>query len=206
MWRLEDGGLIWTTNLDVVRDIAFSPNGETVATFSFVDPGHSIRLLRAADGFSLGSLTGHTSTVRAVAYSPDGKHLVSGGEDGLRVWDMATRALITAYDQDVTRIRSIAFSPDGRYLVYGRSDATLVVATAPGSTPPLELRVLSYSGTAGFRFELRGLTNQAYRVETSTNLQSWTTFTNVFNLSGEIDLLDSTVGVLPGRFYRGIRE
>jgi len=206
MWRVQDGGPIWTTNL--VRsgafDIAFSPDGQTVA---LGNPGNAIHLLRASDGFSLGSLAGHTGAVFAVVYSPDGKYLVSGGDDALRVWDAATRALITAYDQEVvTRIRSIAFSPDGRYLVYGRSDATLVVATAPGSTPRLELRVLGYSGTAGFRFKLRGLTNQAFRVETSTNLQSWMTFTNLFNLSGEIDVLDSTLGVLPRRFYRAVME
>jgi hypothetical protein len=32
------------------------------------------------------------------------------------------------------------------------------------------------------------------------------TFTNLSNLTGEIDLLDSTMGVSPGRFYRAIGE
>ncbi len=35
-----------------------------------------------------GTLTGHTSGVHSVAYSPDGKHIVSGSYDNtLRIWD-----------------------------------------------------------------------------------------------------------------------
>jgi len=37
------------------------------------------------------TLTGHSGHVRSVAYSPDGKHIVSGSDDNtVRVWDSQT--------------------------------------------------------------------------------------------------------------------
>ena len=37
------------------------------------------------------TLTGHSGYVRSVAYSPDGKHLVSGSNDNtVKVWDSQT--------------------------------------------------------------------------------------------------------------------
>ena len=37
------------------------------------------------------TLTGHLNTVASVAYSPDGKHIVSGSYDQtVKVWDAAT--------------------------------------------------------------------------------------------------------------------
>ena len=37
------------------------------------------------------TLTGHSDWVRSVAYSPDGKHIVSGSKDKtVKIWDAAT--------------------------------------------------------------------------------------------------------------------
>ena len=37
------------------------------------------------------TLTGHSNWVNSVAYSPDGKHIVSGSEDEtVKIWDSST--------------------------------------------------------------------------------------------------------------------
>ncbi len=70
--------------------------------------------------------TGHTSVVRSVAVSPDGKLIASGSDDGtLRIWDSDTGACplgpIAAHSR---AIQSVAFSPDGSRIVTGSDDKT----------------------------------------------------------------------------------
>ena len=72
-------------------------------------------------------LQGHQSAVSSVAFSPDGKRIVSGSSDKtLRLWDATTGQSIgiplTGHQAGVT---SVAFSPDGKHLVSGSDDTTL---------------------------------------------------------------------------------
>jgi WD40 repeat protein len=63
------------------------------------------------------ALKGHTAWVQCLAFSPDGKTLASGDENGdVLLWDVASRrrrALVRAPNQTVS---SVAFTPDGKTL------------------------------------------------------------------------------------------
>ena len=42
------------------------------------------------------TLRGHSSVVHSVAYSPDGKHIVSGSDDKtVKIWDSSTGKLVS---------------------------------------------------------------------------------------------------------------
>jgi WD40 repeat protein len=69
-------------------------------------------------------LQGHTNSIYALAFSPDGGWLASGGFDAsVRLWDLFTGAEEECWREHKDRaVQALAFSPDGRYLVSGGRD------------------------------------------------------------------------------------
>jgi WD40 repeat protein len=61
-----------------------------------------------------------------VAFSPDGRQVVSGSEDQtVRLWDAATGAALQRLEGHTGVVTSVAFSPDGRQVVSGSYDQTV---------------------------------------------------------------------------------
>ena len=108
-----------------VNSVAFSPDGGRVV-FACGGNYGMLMLWDAASGELLRSFDAATSEFKSVAFSPDGKQLVSGSDDGrVWLWDAANGHLlheIRGHDHFVT---SVAFSPDGRRLLSGSLDQTL---------------------------------------------------------------------------------
>ena len=65
---------------------------------------------------------GHSGGVYALAYSPDGKSLVTC-DGAARLWDVATGQLKATLQGD-NRIETLAYSPDGKTLATGYWDST----------------------------------------------------------------------------------
>jgi WD40 repeat protein len=74
---------------------------------------------------------GHTATIRGLAFTPDGKHIVSsGGDKVIRVWDWQTGKTIRTFRGDLQssggswgQIFAMALSPNGSWLASGGSFA-----------------------------------------------------------------------------------
>ena len=98
--------------------------------------GNKLRLWTASSGQQISqTFTGHVDSVNSVAFSPDGKRIVSGSGlrflgDGntLRVWDVSSRQQIgKTFTGHVDSVNSVAFSPDGKRIVSGSDDTTVRV-------------------------------------------------------------------------------
>ncbi len=88
-----------------------------------------------SESAGLRPLTGHTGSVSSVAYSPDGTHLLTGGDDGVRVWDAATGHPVHHLTGHTSRVLSVAYSPDGTHLLTGGDDGSVRVWDAATGHP-----------------------------------------------------------------------
>jgi len=121
-------------NVHPVRAVAVSPDKSTVVA----GRGNQIHIYDAGSGMYIRSLfdpslktpdgkpvkAAHLSIVDALAYSPDGKYLVSGSFQEMSVWDIKTGELrhkVTGYAYSVV---AIAFSTDGKYFATGGGEPT----------------------------------------------------------------------------------
>ena len=75
--------------------------------------------------------TGHGGQINALAFSPDGKHLLSGSDDKTaKLWDIATGREIRTFGGHESQVLAVAFSPDGKTIATGSWDHTLIVRDA----------------------------------------------------------------------------
>jgi WD40 repeat protein len=67
--------------------------------------------------------TGHYSGIQTVAYSHDGKYIISGSDDNnIKVWDAKTGREIRTLEGHKEYVNCVAFSPDGKYIASGANE------------------------------------------------------------------------------------
>src|SRR6185369_10238227 len=69
--------------------------------------------------------SGVNGGIPCVAYSPDGRYVVTGQTDNIaRLWDVETGENVRNFVGHKHWILSVAFSKDGKYLITGSEDRT----------------------------------------------------------------------------------
>jgi energy-coupling factor transporter ATP-binding protein EcfA2 len=89
------------------------------------------------------SVNYHKASIRSVTFSPDGKTLASGSDDGdntIRLWDVETGTSRRELKGHSRAVSSVAFSPDGKTLASGSGDNTIRLWDVETGTSRRELK------------------------------------------------------------------
>ncbi|MDX3450858.1 WD40 repeat domain-containing protein [Streptomyces sp. ME02-8801-2C] len=123
---------------DTVRHIAWSPDGQRLATASRDGTG---RVFDARSGQALLVLPSDGAMVESVAWSPDSSHIATAGRDCVvRIWNATSGAPVRLLTGPVEAGRQVAWSPDGRHLAATWKDCVVRVWEAETATLVHELR------------------------------------------------------------------
>ena len=111
-------------------NMSFSPDGSSLVTIS----GNDICLSDTLTGQHKQTFTGHSSGVRSVLFSPDGKTLASGGVFSrqnsitpISLWDVKTGQEKKTFMGHTEWINGVLFSPDGETLASASRDGTILL-------------------------------------------------------------------------------
>lgn len=110
---------------NAVSDVAFSPDGTTLAT---VSKDQTVVLWNTRQRTRRATPNTGNPWPRAVAFSPDGRLLATAGDDRTIVlWNPDTAAEVGRVTGDQQRIKDLAFSPDGHTLAAAGDDGTVTL-------------------------------------------------------------------------------
>jgi WD40 repeat protein len=108
-----------------ITNSAISRDGRRIAT-SGAD--QVVHLWDARSGARVATLRGHEAWVRSVCFSPDGQHLVSGGDypdNTLRLWNVARAEPVETMRGHSNRAGFVTFSSDGTRIASASWDQTV---------------------------------------------------------------------------------
>ncbi|MGE0285358.1 MAG: caspase family protein [Bradyrhizobium sp.] len=129
LWDVQTSSELRTINTYSLGPLVFSSDGRLLASPDFIgkpgDGDRAIRLWEVNSGRALQTFHGHRQSVGSLAFSSNGKQLLSGSSDRtIRLWSVDNGQEIKRFIGHFSSVASIAFSPDGRNVVSTSSDTT----------------------------------------------------------------------------------
>ncbi|KAG2737597.1 WD40 repeat-like protein [Suillus brevipes Sb2] len=123
VWDVKTGNNILTikTRHKWVHAVTYSPDSSKLATGGRDE--HAVKIWDAKTGELLNTLK-HGNTVRSLAWTSDGKKLISGSYRLIRIFDTATWQQIAVLEGHTFFVDAISLSSDNRLLASASSDKT----------------------------------------------------------------------------------
>jgi WD40 repeat protein/serine/threonine protein kinase/tetratricopeptide (TPR) repeat protein len=151
LWDLPTGQFSRTFALPIkgsgIFALTFSPDGKhlAVACRTPLEDRDKMEwlvyVLSVASRAVVCTLRGHANAIWDVAFSPDGKRLVSASADAsARVWDVQTGKELVCFRGHNQQVNYATFSPDGKRIASTGADKTVKIWDAATGAQPITLR------------------------------------------------------------------
>ena len=138
IWNATNGAMMQSLPVDFpVVALAFNPSGDRLLTVGHnhtaciwkvtpAVPESGTQAPVGATGDEPLRLNGHNGSVLAVAWSPDGRWIATGGKDNLIIlWEASTGRECRRFRGHTNQVLALAFSPDHCLLASGSEDTTV---------------------------------------------------------------------------------
>lgn len=135
LWDMATGRMLRTLSghKDRVESVAFSPSSKTVASAGGPKDG-TIKLWDAASGRQLRTFPAERIIgLHSVAFSRDGKTVVSGQFRSVTIWDPTSGRELQTFQWNDAVVNGLAISPDGRRIAAGSSGGEIRLWSVDGS-------------------------------------------------------------------------
>lgn len=153
-----------------VQAVAWSPDGTQIATVNQSTPA-MFQVWNVATGQQVSTYSGSFSDACCLAWSPDGKRILSGGvsyaggdPNKLRIWDAASGALIAEFVSDSTTefsaLKAAAWSPDGARIAVLILTGAIPSASNPNPSAQETLQILDAATGQALQTDLLSQTTQ----------------------------------------------
>ena len=131
VWDTESGRALQTLNeQQTVFASTFSPVPDANGHWLAVTAGDNkvITLWDTDTGEALRTFKGHNGAINSLAFSPDGKLLISTSDDTtLIMWDVLTGKDVRTFKKHTDAVNSAVFLPDGKLVLSASTDTTILL-------------------------------------------------------------------------------
>ena len=153
-----DGSQVLSGSFDATAKILDAATGKLIRTFDHKGTIERSETIDELTGKKVQTTATGRRVVGSVAFSPDGKRILTGSFDAMRLWDIASGEVLRSFvhDKPDQRVLSVAFSPDGSRVLSGGADKTVrlwdtatgnLIFTLQGHFGPVNSIAFSPDGT-----------------------------------------------------------
>jgi WD40 repeat protein len=123
IWDASSGSVIRTISANCSK-VSYCPDGRKIAAVE----RNKVHIFDGQNGGELFALTGHSSIIQAISFSPDGTRLLSADYAGsIIVWDMSSGWEVGRLRGDISDITSLVISADGKYFAISRNRVKIAI-------------------------------------------------------------------------------